>query len=444
MDINADPAGELPQDTSPKWKKVVTYSALFLLVTTYVLQTLTPLRLNTDAISYLSMASSASDGFGFNHPLLPVGYPSIIVILEWLSIATSFWLVFFNLISLSLGLFCFHYLLVRSVRLSNIESTVICTISILSWIMIKHITLPVADIPYLGVSAFALMLMVTVTRVRNRKYIAWSLILGLLFCTVAISIRTIGIALLPAFAWAVFRMPATQISINRLLERFPRLPLWVASGTLVPILAGCYLLQQTGYFHLLQSDIYKEGILAMIGTNLGFRLMELGQITLNLPFSKLAIFKEIFWIIGAVTLFFFAMGFWRQIRISSPLEIYMGFYLIILFAWPYYSPRYWLPVIPLLFGYMWKGIKNTKRFPYIPTLYSFLAAFFLTGIIALGYSTRITFAGDHFPERYGDGTLTNIYKLAFNQKFNDGQNHHSKEQTEEILNLLRRYGHNYP
>jgi hypothetical protein len=444
MHLNADPTGEFPQGTSPKWKKVVIHSTLLLLVIAYGLQTLTPLRLNTDAVSYLSMASSAFDGFGFKHSQFPVGYPSIIVIMEWLSIATSFWLVSFNLIALSLGIFCFHCLLVRTFSLSKFESTTVCTITLLSWVMIKHLTIPLADIPYLGVSAFALMMMVTATRVRNRNYIAWSLILALLLCAIAISIRTIGIALLPAFAWAIFLMPATQRSIKRLLERFPRLPLWVASGVLVVILVGCYLIQKTIYFHYLVEAISKSGIWMMIGTNLGYRLMELGQIALNVPFSKLAKVEGVFWVMGAITLFFLANGFWRQIRKSSPLEIYMGVYLIILFAWPYYDPRYWIPVIPLLFGYTWKGVKNTRRFHNIPTLYSFLAAFFLTGIIALGYSTRITFAGDHFPERYGDGTLTNTYKLAFNQKFHNGQNHQTDKRTEEILGLLRRYGRNYP
>ena len=443
MYVPVDLAEESPQSTPQKWKQVATYSTLFLSATLYILQTLTPLRLNTDAVSYLSMASSAYDGFGFNDPLLPVGYPSIIFIMERLSLATSFWFVSFNLISIGLGLICFHLLFVRIFRFNRIESTILCATTLLSWVIVKHVTLPLSDIPYFGVSALCILMLVTVAKVESRKYLAWSLTLAILLCGAAISIRTIGMALLPALVWAIFFIPATQESVNRLLRQFPRLSLWAASIALLAVLGGYYLVQQTGYFQTLQLNLSEKGLWNIIGTNIAFRLKELGQITSNLPLSKLPKFEMIFWVMGTITVLLFARGFWHQFRKISPIEIYVGFYLLILFSWPFYDPRFWIPILPLLFGYMYLGIKNLQPSFVKPTLQSFLVAFVFTGIIALGYSTRITFAGDHFPDRYGDGSLTNVYKLASHQISKDEQNPPLDKRTETILALLQRYGHNH-
>jgi hypothetical protein len=52
--------------------------------------------------------------------------------------------------------------------------------------------------------------------------------------------------------------------------------------------------------------------------------------------------------------------------------------------------------------------------PVLPFAFRSLAAcFFVLGLIALGYSTRISLAGKKFSEVYGDGTTMMTYRYAF-------------------------------
>ena len=78
------------------------------LVLAYLLQLFTPLRTNTDAISFLEIAASAGDGHGFliqgepSH--FPPGYPFLVAALDRAGLACSTVLVGSNLAALAMGL----------------------------------------------------------------------------------------------------------------------------------------------------------------------------------------------------------------------------------------------------------------------------------------------------------------------------------------------------
>ena len=48
-----------------------------------------------------------------------------------------------------------------------------------------------------------------------------------------------------------------------------------------------------------------------------------------------------------------------------------------------------------------------------PIALVYAVCFSLLGVAALAYSTRLTFAGDRFPDLYGDGKLRATYRLAW-------------------------------
>jgi hypothetical protein len=48
-----------------------------------------------------------------------------------------------------------------------------------------------------------------------------------------------------------------------------------------------------------------------------------------------------------------------------------------------------------------------------PAIFAYCSLYCLLGLVALGYSTRLTFAGRRFPDLYGDGTLRPTYRLVF-------------------------------
>jgi hypothetical protein len=57
------------------------------------------------------------------------------------------------------------------------------------------------------------------------------------------------------------------------------------------------------------------------------------------------------------------------------------------------------------------------------------------GLLALGFSTRLTFAGPRFPDIYGDGNFHDAYRIVLRgEKPNNGD-----DVNQDALYLLRRY-----
>ena len=70
-----------------------------------------------------------------------------------------------------------------------------------------------------------------------------------------------------------------------------------------------------------------------------------------------------------------------------------------------------------------------------PVLIAYCAYFGLLGILALGYSSRITFSGAHFPDVYGDGNFRPTYRLVLL-----GEQPKNGEATDpDAVYLLRRF-----
>ena len=121
-------------------------------------------------------------------------------------------------------------------------------------------------------------------------------------------------------------------------------------------------------------------------------------------------------------------------REISPTEVYFICYVAILFAWPYYDARFWLPVTPLLIAYSILAVKRLELPTGVVAIYCI--AFATLGLIAIAYTTRISFAGPTFPDKYGDGQLRSTYCAAFQsceRKWDAGK------VDNRVLRLLRDY-----
>ena len=121
-------------------------------------------------------------------------------------------------------------------------------------------------------------------------------------------------------------------------------------------------------------------------------------------------------------------------RKISPSEVFLACYMGILFVWPYYDARFWLPVIPLLIAYLVLAVKRLRFSKAVITIYCI--TFATLGFGAIAYSTRITFAGSKFPDRYGDGYLRPTYCAAFDSCRDGGD---PNKVDAKALRLLREY-----
>src|SRR6516164_8447029 len=90
---------------------------LLFLAICFLLQVRSPLRLNNDAITLLSMGESAARGAGFldggQRTVFPPGYPAVLAFLLKVGLAHPWVIISLNLVFLAVGLLAAYSVLVR-------------------------------------------------------------------------------------------------------------------------------------------------------------------------------------------------------------------------------------------------------------------------------------------------------------------------------------------
>ena len=135
-----------------------------------------------------------------------------------------------------------------------------------------------------------------------------------------------------------------------------------------------------------------------------FRLRELGQITVNVPFHVLPEFTQhlVPWA-GALLLTAIIGGLFLKRKTLGPTDAFVIGYLAILGAWPLYDPRLWLPLIPLLISYCTLTVASiAARHHRVPgkLVAVYLMFYSVMGMEWLASSTMITFSRSAFLTMY--------------------------------------------
>jgi len=192
----------------------------------------------------------------------------------------------------------------------------------------------------------------------------------------------------------------------------------LAAGWLAVFMLSAVSVVRTDYPRVLQQDLYPRGLWEGLVRGGGFALQELGELAANLPLSKAPIaLHSIYPFIGAVVLSLLFVAFCLRARHLRAVEVYLVTYALVVFGWPYHDARFWLPTLPLLIGWITIALRCiSQQWPIWAFVRGYVGLFSVLGLAALLYSTRITFAGQTFPERYGDGTLRPAYEVAFGKR----------------------------
>jgi hypothetical protein len=138
--------------------------------------------------------------------------------------------------------------------------------------------------------------------------------------------------------------------------------------------------------------------------------------------------------LGLGLLLLILIGLATKRKATGPTEVFVVCYLGILFVWPYNDARFWLPIIPLLIAYSVLAARSLRLPKAVIAIYCI--AFATLGFGAITYSSRISFAGPTFPDKYGDGLLRPTYCAAF-QSCRNGYD--SDKVDAKVLRLLREY-----
>jgi hypothetical protein len=409
-------------------------NVFFCFVTLLVLLNIfTPLRLNVDAIRYLNILQYLEGLAGKNsvaaHDFLPHGYPWLLFLLDKLHLLNPASITLINILSVLLACWVLSKLFPVPNKL------LFFSLGMLSFINIKHFTLPLAD--QLFVLLFITAIYLWTEFFNGKRYY---ILPCLLLTALSIFVRTAGIALVPAVIfYIIYRYRKELVAHKSMLYAGIIL---LCAGIIVFFAKLSFLETKVDYLNQLK-------LMAMIGEpysileRFSMHFKEIGEAILNIPYSKLTgIIKVgsfdtaeyLLIIIGILAVYIF-------IRAIIRLKLYDQYifwaflsYLVMIFLWPFYDTRFLLPVVPLLiylfFTYLIRFV-NDKRVKIV----SFVV-YVLLGMVSLLYSDALSLNRNFFLNHYGfDGQLTNEYRTYYNNRGSASYN----IDTNNVQFLLEKY-----
>lgn len=406
----------------------------------YALQIWSPLRLNTDGIAYLAKAAAIVDGreLPYAEWSLPPGYQYLIAALDMMGLGATWVFIALNCVFLGIGLVAGYRLFRAEFQHSVVTSTILCCMVLLSFVMVKHVVLPVPEMAFFGVGLLSLWILSLARRASGPR--RWNLyaLAGLLII-LATTLRVIGIALIPALAWSLWtsfrRLTPSHGSNTAFLRKM------IAVIILGALLVTTFLLlTQSFYLDQLYNLYSDHGLFNNIRFMVLVRLEEWGEIGANVPVSQVPFPAAWpFRMLGLVVIGAVIAGAVLKRRAWSESELYAAAYVLILCVYPGHATRYWIPILPLLLGWAALLVTGLERYRWMRAVaVLYLAGYVLVGFGALWYTSRITFSGSSFPESYGGGSLEGTYRAAFEGRpAPDGIDEDAKDST--AVQVLRRY-----
>ena len=315
-----------------------------------------PLQLGDwDSSEYLAMAAVKADGHPFPQTRLPVGYPALVAAMDRGGVAVQAGFVVLNLIGLVVGMAAFVSLM-RG-QLSIVEILAICLATLLYRTTFELAAVPQPDLLFFGVSMLALACFAKPSR--------GAFIVGLALCAVAVSLRSIGLALIPATAWAAFHSnrragqravsPPRRLGCHSLNAREVGGLRWRIREAILPLAGRCTNSLDRRCLSFRRGrrprDKYALAPLALAASD-RLDLRPLGGV-LSLAAA---------WALEMAPIP--CRGLFRVVHGNS------------LLSGPALMPRFWVPVVPLALAFAWVGGKSiAKKFAGPPqVLFAALAA----------------------------------------------------------------------
>lgn len=361
----------------------------------YLLQSATPLRLESDAVDYLRTAAALEDGRALPKVPFPPGYPIIIAVLDRVGLGSVLYFVLANCLFLGLGLWATWS--IHRGRPAR-ERLWILAATLLALPVVKSVAAPLPEAAFFGASLVAIATASSAGSAHGMKQLILFVVsFGAAF--VAISIRSVGVALIPALLWAC--LIAVDNSGKIRASRRARATLTIL--VMLSFAATVTILLRTPTFHrylMHPRTWYVLGDVSLT-TRIYGMLTGFGQLIVNIPLSRFHRLAPVFAGTGFLAACLLVLARKRPLRFQIA-DIYLAFYLIVLAFWPYDSPRLWMPIAPLIAAHVVSALARVRNSGisrlFIP---AYAAWFALTGIVALAYTTRISLSGENFGRRYG-------------------------------------------
>ncbi|MBC8034031.1 MAG: hypothetical protein H7Y03_07800 [Chitinophagaceae bacterium] len=403
---------------------------LYILAAFYLVNCFTPLRLHVDMIRYFDIKDCIEYGCAPDSTAaldyLPYGYTVLLLILSKTGLLKSFTLVLINCLYLAGSL----YLVKRIFEPAN-RTLLFLMLVLLNWTVIKFVAHPLSEMQYLFFSMASLYFFYRYTH--NKKLT--TLIFAFVFGGLAFLTRTVGIALAAALVtgllWQYRKELIALIRKNRILIGI----------ILLAVIGVVVFSKQLGLNHYtgVMSRQFDDGL--TLKEILEWHFTEWTELFVNtsvvkvLPYLPATIGKPLFVIAGIGFLISMAyLIFIRKTTIPFVVKAYLFYYIILMFNWPFYDPRFWVPLVPLLAVIV--AMVPFRAPAWKVSGIAFLVVYGALGMVALGYMTYTSLNKEVMARRHANGVYRNEYETVF---FGKAQTDTAKHIDPTVLNILKRY-----
>jgi hypothetical protein len=401
------------------------------LVLVYLVNCCTPLRLHVDMLRYFAIKDCIELGCPPDSDAakdyLPFGYTVLLLVLSKLGVLKSWSIVLINCIYLFGGL----YLIFRIFR-SSIDPLLCLVLVMLNWTTLKFTIHPLSEMQYLFFSSASIYLFYQYTREKK----IWLLLAAFGLGSIAFLTRSVGIALAAALVTGLLWQYRTEL-IG--LIRKHKL---VVAGVLIVLIGVVIFSRQLGLNHYtgVFNKQFKEGV--TLPRILGWHFTEWAEICFNVSIVKVSpylhggIADKLFLVAGIC---FFAgfvyLVFLRKNQIPFIVKSYLFFYSVVMFDWPFYDPRFWVPVVPfIVVSIAASGIFTVRRWRAPFVLY--FCVYSLLGALSVGYLSYTSLNREVMARTHANGVYRNEYETVFYGKpLSDTATHIDQA----ALEVIRRY-----
>ena len=390
----------------------------------YLLSCFAPLRLEYDSIHYFSLKecleNACPPGFQAAKDPHPLGYPVLLLVLSRLGLLHSFVIAGINALFLTGSLF-----FVRGSFPSSMRSFLFFPLVCLQWTFIKFFAYPLSEMQYLFFSTGCLYCFQRYVQVAPERRWLW-LIAAFAGAGLAFFTRSAGCMLAPALL-------AGLMGQHRQVLKLRTVKILLAVVGIL-CLAGVFLFSKA-----LHIDVYLRS-LGDRGSPIPLlreHLKEWGQLILNVPGNKVMTLLPgwgnlLLIIAGLLLAFVLVYSFYiRRKEIPLVISTYLIAYCLLLFNWPFFDARFWIPVVPYM------AVVIIPLTPKSRGAKMLLAFYFLMGLGAAGYSIYTMYHKDVLARTQAGGIFRNEYETwFFGRPMSDTATH---PVDQEVLSILKRY-----
>jgi hypothetical protein len=408
-------------------------SLIFLLFLVYVVNAFTPLRLTFDTVRYFKIKewieAGRPAGVDAATDFLPAGYVWFLYLLEKLGIAVSPVISFIQLIYFVAGSYFFS-----KINGNRKYFPLILVVCMFSWTVLKFVITPLSEMQFIFLTSMSLFFFYRWEKFKK----VFDMLLCIVFTAMAVYTRTAGLSLVIA---GMLYFVITRYSL--LFPEGRRFPaVWVVILLLGVVSSMIFtdVIHVNEYFQFLISH-FEYGVGYTLSRNAWFHLVDFGSLFLNMPAGKVPFMPQMVTnSLFAITGFgFLCLATYllvsRKASMHLMLRLYTGVYLLMIFNWPYYEPRFFVPVVPVI------TVLLIRNFPVFPSLVKnalklYLVFYALIGTAAIGYYTYTSLNREALSQKQDAGIWRNEYETYF---FGKPLSDTATVVRKPIVELLKKY-----